>query len=136
MSRARGVAAQNWLARYLTVNGWPHAESVGSGRPGTDVKGTPGIAWENKTARAFEPAAWVRQARKHASDGLLLPVAVYWPKGVGEKSPEAAMAILALPELVALLHAAGYGEPAACKVYAACAVPGCTVEIRDMNGEA
>jgi hypothetical protein len=119
MSRDRGLRLQNALARYLSA-WWPSAESAGAGRPGSDVLGTPGIVWENKTAREFRPAEWVRQARHHATDcgcwhrpcapgcdeqtGFpAVPVVVYWPDRVGDQSPEASMAILPLPELVALL---------------------------------
>jgi hypothetical protein len=111
MSRDRGVRAQNWLAAYLAGHGFPHAESTGSGRRGSDVQGTPGIVWENKAAREFRPAAWVAQARSHARSFATVAVTVYWPVGVGERGADAAMAILSLPELVALLRAAGYGEP-------------------------
>jgi hypothetical protein len=74
------------------------------------------VVWECKTAREFRPAEWVRQARSHVraaeesnvGDPGDLPVTVYWPDGVGEGSPEAAMGILPLPELVELLAEAGY----------------------------
>jgi hypothetical protein len=108
VSRDRGIRLQNALARYLTA-WWPSAESAGSGRPGSDILGTPGVVWECKTAREFRPAEWVRQARGHvratvaAGRPLDLPVTVYWPDGVGEGTPDAAMAILPLPELVGLL---------------------------------
>jgi hypothetical protein len=104
VSRDRGIRLQNALARYLTA-WWPSAESAGSGRPGTDILGTPGIVWECKTAREFRPAEWVRQARSHTRSDEL-PVVVYWPDGVGEGSPQCAMAILPLPELVTVLVAA------------------------------
>jgi hypothetical protein len=112
VSRDRGIRLQNALARYLTA-WWPSAESAGSGRPGSDILGTPGVVWECKTAREFRPAEWVRQARGHAraaeeSNVGDLPVTVYWPDGVGEGSPEAVMGILPLPELIELLVAAGY----------------------------
>jgi len=109
MSRDRGIRLQNALARYLTA-WWPSAESAGSGRPGSDILGTPGVVWECKTAREFRPAEWVRQARGHvrAEPAPALPVTVYWPDGVGEGSPEAAMAILSLPRLACLLDEAGY----------------------------
>ena len=107
MSRDRGIRLQNALARYLTA-WWPSAESAGSGRPGTDILGTPGIVWECKTAREFRPGEWVRQAKQPAISRFLLPVTVYWPDGVGESTPAAAMAILPLPELVELLVAAEY----------------------------
>jgi hypothetical protein len=112
MSRDRGVRLQNALARYL-AGWWPSAESAGSGRPGTDILGTPGVVWENKTAARFRPAEWIRQARDHARAGYPdLPVVVYWPVGVGEASPAAAMAILPMPALMELLAAAQY-TPAA-----------------------
>ena len=108
VSRDRGIRLQNALARYLTT-WWPSAESAGSGRPGTDILGTPGIVWECKTAREFRPGEWVRQARAHAATAaarrLPLPVVVYWPDGIGESSPQCAMALMPLPELVALLAA-------------------------------
>jgi hypothetical protein len=111
VSRDRGHVLQRALAAYLRA-WWPSAESTPNGRPGSDVLGTPGIAWENKTARRFEPAAWVRQAKAHAISRNILPVTIYWPDGVGEGTPGAAMAILPLPELVDLLLAAGYaGQP-------------------------
>jgi hypothetical protein len=111
MSKDRGVRAQHWLARYLQTQGWPHAEVVGSGRKGSDLLGTPGIVWENKTANTFRPVEWVRQAKAHSwSDQV--PVVVYWPNGVGEQTPDAAMGIVPLPVLAGLLAAAGYGNQA------------------------
>lgn len=108
MSRERGRNLQNALARYLT-RWWPSAESVGAGRQGTDILGTPGIMWECKTAREFRPALWVRQALRHAAGNGNVPVTVYWPDGVGEGRPQAAMLILPLPIGVRLLLEAGYG---------------------------
>jgi len=109
VSRARGLALQNALARYLAT-WWPSAESAGAGRPGSDVLGTPGIVWENKTPRRFDPYAWAVQAAGHAKRGEL-PVCVYWPDGVGNRRPELALAIVPLPELVSLLlRPEGYPE--------------------------
>jgi len=69
MSRNRGLNLQNGLARYLQ-SWWPSAESAGAGRPGTDILGTPGVVWENKTADEFSPLAFVRQAQAHAKPKL------------------------------------------------------------------
>lgn len=104
MSRDRGLRLQNALAAYLR-QWWPSAESAGSGRPGSDVLGTPGIVWENKTAARFRPVEWTRQAQGHVRAGQI-PVCVYWPVGVGDASPGRALAILPLPDLVSLLRAA------------------------------
>jgi hypothetical protein len=107
MSRARGLVLQNSLARYLG-QWWPSAESAGAGRPGTDISGTPGIVWENKTAREWKILEWVRQAEGHARRPGDVPVTVYWPMGVGDGRPNLALAIVPLPVMVRLLLEAGY----------------------------
>ncbi len=112
MSHDRGLRLQNALAAYLR-QWWPSAESAGSGRPGSDVLGTPGLVWENKTSGSGNRniGKWLDQAKGHARGNRSVPhVVVYWPPGVGERRPELAVAMLALPELVALLVAAGYGK--------------------------
>lgn len=119
MSRARGSVLQNALARWLAANGWPHAESAGAGRNGSDVLGTPGVVWECKTAydfkRDFRPSAWVAQSKTHAmalaaggERSCQVPVVVYFPPGVGEASTEHALAIVPLHVQVQLLKEAGY----------------------------
>lgn len=101
MSRNRGLALQNALATYLR-SWWPSAESAGAGRPGSDILGTPGIVWENKTAHAFRAYDWAQQARGHARGGQL-PVVVYWPDGMGAASAADVLAIVPLRELVQLI---------------------------------
>jgi hypothetical protein len=110
VSRARGLDLQNALARYLRA--WfPHAESAGVGRNGTDVLGTPGITWECKTAANFKadfrPLEWVRQVTANLGQGNL-PVVVYWPAGIGEKNAAAALSIIPLGDLMIVLEQAGY----------------------------
>jgi hypothetical protein len=117
MSDARGRALQNALANYLT-QWWPHAESAGAGRQGSDVLGTPGVVWECKTARNFKadfrPKEWVEQSKRHAAayqdaiDVEQLPVTVYFPNGVGIAKTEHALAIVPLHVLMQLLKEAGY----------------------------
>jgi hypothetical protein len=122
VTRARGNALQNALARYLSA-WWPHAESAGAGRNGSDVLGTPGVVWECKTAvdfkRDFRPAAWVRQSmgfkpNQAHSEALAaslsrdLPIVVYFPPGVGETRTEHAMAIVPLHVMMQVLQEAGY----------------------------
>ena len=122
MSRARGNLLQNALASYLT-RWWPHAESAGAGRNGSDVVGTPGVVWECKTAndfkRDFKPTAWVRQAQSH---GICLdcgqpcmpgctepvPVVVYFPQGIGAANTANTLAIVPLHVLMNVLEQAGY----------------------------
>ena len=107
MSRARGNALQNALATYLRA-WWPHAESAGAGRNGRDVLGTPGVAFEVKTAddfkRDFKPTIWVKQAKANAAGEV--PVVVYFPRGVGEAHTGQALAILPLDWMMRLLEGA------------------------------
>lgn len=110
MSRARGNRLQNALAVYL-ARWWPHAESAGAGRNGTDVLGTPGVVWECKTAmdfkRDFRPAAWVAQAAGHARAGDV-PVVVYFPPEVGAANTGNTLTIVPLHVLMRVLVEAGY----------------------------
>jgi hypothetical protein len=116
MTRARGNRLQNALAAYLTA-WWPHAESAGAGRNGTDVLGTPGVVWECKTAsefkRDFRPSQWVEQSKRHMiapPEFLphLVPVVVYFPPGVGEQNTKHALAIMPMHVLMQLLTQAQY----------------------------
>jgi hypothetical protein len=123
VSRARGNVLQNALAAYLT-RWWPHAESAGAGRNGTDVLGTPGVVWECKTAadfkRDFRPAQWVKQSQSHAAfdadweetaTGDIvppLPVVVYFPPGIGAQNTANTMAIVPMHVLMRLLTEAEY----------------------------
>ena len=124
MSRQRGNSLQNALARYLAA-WWPHAESAGAGRNGTDVLGTPGVVWECKTAddfkRDFRPQQWIAQARAHAGcscdvspddppcdPACSVPVVVYFPRGIGEANTANALTIMPMHVLMHLLEAANY----------------------------
>lgn len=125
MSRDRGIRLQNALAAYLR-QWWPSAESAGSGRPGTDVLGTPGVVWENKTAAEWDVLAWVRQARRHTTARVFavlgedgrdsgqskyvsdIPIVVYWPRGIGEQSADLTLCIVPTGVMVRLLREAGY----------------------------
>lgn len=109
MSRSRvtrGMRTQLLVAEHLRANGWAHATSAGSGRPGTDILETPDIACEVKARAGLDPLAWVKQAEKDA-DGRL-PFVVFRPNGLGE-TPGRWVAFLRFDDLVGLLRAAGYG---------------------------
>jgi hypothetical protein len=110
MSHNRGLDLQNKLADYLAANGFPGAQSTGAGRPGIDILGTPGLAWENKTADEFRILEFVGQARANAG-ALDVPIVAYWPRGAGAKSVAHIPAIVPLAWLVRVLREAGYGDP-------------------------
>jgi hypothetical protein len=125
MSRDRGNRAAAWVATYLT-RWWPHAEKTPNGRPGADVLGTPGVAWEVKTSATWRNE-WLGQVAGYTAHtcqddhegpcrGFLLPVLVYLPPGMGEKSVAHAQAVMPLHVLMQVLTEAGYApqpkEPA------------------------
>lgn len=103
----RGMRTQKVVAEHLAANGWPFAESTGSGRAGADITGTPGLAIEVKARANFEPVAWVRQAA--ANPGL--PMVTFRPNGMGETSVASWPVILRLADVIKLLRLAGYGDP-------------------------
>ena len=110
MSRARGNALPNALARYVRP-WWPFAEATGAGRNGRDITGTPGVAFEVKTAddfkASFKPTIWMRQARANAK-AADVPVVVYYPRGCGEAHTPEALAILPVSWLMTILEAGAY----------------------------
>jgi hypothetical protein len=106
--KERGRATERIVAQYLAEHGWPYAEPVGAGRPGSDITGTPGIDWEVKARRGFEPKAAMRQQAERAKDGIV-PVAVLRMDGDGPASIGDWPAVLPLSVLVSLLHDAAYG---------------------------
>jgi hypothetical protein len=117
--RSRGWQTQNAVARYLRENGFPHAESAGSGRSGSDVLGTPGVAFEVKSRRDLDPLAWLRQAAKGAVHGDV-PAVVFRPDGMGLISIDSWPVLLRLEDFVVLLRAAGIAMevPAAAEIVA------------------
>ena len=103
----RSVSIPRGFARYLTA-WWVHAEATGSGRPGRDILGTPGVAFEVKTGgeEKFSPPAAVRQAVKNAGEDL--PIVMWFPPGVAEGSMDKVIAMLPGDRLMKLLTEAGY----------------------------
>ncbi len=110
MSRGKGNAAPAWVAGYLQP-WWPGCEKTPNSRPGRDLLGTPGTAFEIKTGAEWRPYHWMRQTQGYAADGELA-VLLYLPPGLGRAMVSDTMAILPLRELMPLLVAAGYApEP-------------------------
>jgi len=105
----RGYKSQSIVADYLKANGWPYAQSTGAGRSGTDVTGTPGIDWEVKARKDFNPTAAVKQLKERSATGVL-PLAVLRLNGQGEANIGEWVAVLRLADLVDLLKKAGYPD--------------------------
>ena len=103
------MRSQLVAARYLAVNGFPHAESTGSGRSGTDILGCVGIDWEVKARTGFEPMAAIKQLKERAKDGILGLVLMRL-NGQGEESIKDWVVILRFEDAVNLLREVGYGD--------------------------
>lgn len=105
MSRAKGNRAAGWVADWIRP--WfPSAERTPNGRPGRDILGTPGVAFEVKTSMTWRTSA-ITQAAGYAMPGEV-PVVVYLPPGCGERSVGDAFAIMPLRVLMPVLSEAGY----------------------------
>ena len=104
--RHRGYRTQKVVAEYLQANRWPFAESTGAGRSGSDITGTPGLAFEIKARTDLSPLAWIKQAEQNAG----LPIVAFRCNGQGENAGDY-LTMLRLADLVELLHEAGYGDP-------------------------
>jgi hypothetical protein len=105
--KARGMRTQKVVAEAFKEAGWPHAETAGAGRPGTDVLGIVGVDVEVKARRGFNVVAAMKQARERSADGTLC-VAVIRPDGMGETTISDWPAIVRLADLQQLMKAAGY----------------------------
>lgn len=104
----RGYATQRIVAEYLASHGFPYALSAGAGREGSDITGTPGIDWEIKARKGFDPMAAMKQQAARVENNL--PIAVMRLNGQGEANVGSFCVVMRLDELVLLLRKAGYGE--------------------------
>jgi hypothetical protein len=105
--KARGMRTQKVVAESFKAHGWPHAETAGAGRPGTDVLGIPGVDIEVKARRGFNVLSAMKQARERADDGVLC-IAVVRPDGMGEASTDSWPVIMRLEDAQRLMKAGGY----------------------------
>lgn len=104
------MASQRIAAEWFAANGWPYAESTGSGRSGSDITGMPGIDIEVKARRGFDPLAAMRQQSDRAAHGDLA-FAILRMDGQGPAVIGSWPVIIRLDTLTELLRAAGYGNP-------------------------
>lgn len=103
----RWSESQNLLAQWFRERGWPYAEPTGSGRPGVDLTGMPGLAPEVKArldaGRLLES---MRQARTRAGVAFV----IQRPRNFGPANIDLWPVTITLGEFTALLQAAGYGD--------------------------
>jgi hypothetical protein len=105
MSRGKGNRAAAWVADWLQP-WWPGCEKTPNSRPGRDILGTPGVAWEVKTGVEWR-ARWMVQALANTPPGELGIIA-YLPPGCGAASVGDALAILPMRTMLPVLVAAGF----------------------------
>lgn len=62
-SKAKGTAAESALVAALRRLGWPHAErlALGGSNDKGDTTGHPGLVFEQKDAKVWQAAAWLRE---------------------------------------------------------------------------
>lgn len=89
---------------------FPFAESAGSGRPGRDILGTPGLAVEVKARRGLDVPAWLRQAVKEAEKTADLPLLIWRPDGMGPQTVDLWPMTMPFGIGRELLREAGYGS--------------------------
>ena len=106
----RGYRTQRVVAERFAANGFPHAEPVGAGRPGTDIVGLVGIDVEVKARRDLNLVGLMKQLNARAQDGVL-GIGVIRPDGMGETTVGLWPVVMCLDDAIALLRAAGYGTP-------------------------
>lgn len=106
----RGRRAQRHVAEELRRQGVTSAEPVAASLPGTDVLGWVGVDVEVKATETASPAAWVRQVKARAPEGVL-GLTFYQPRGVGPASMEDWPVTLRWGDLAPLLRLAGHLPP-------------------------
>ena len=93
----------------MAANGFPHAQSAGAGRSGSDVTGLPhGLDVEVKARRGLVISEVMKQMKDRRGSGLQF--AVLRMDGSGPASIENWPAIISFADLVQLLNAAGLSE--------------------------
>lgn len=115
-NRARGIATERDVARYLRVTGWPDAErkpdtgwsTVDRTSPDAgDIRNTPGLCWQVKSTPELTGEK-LTQAMRQAADQAVVAGADYGivvHRRAGKSSPGLWWAYLPLGDLCALLGA-------------------------------
>ena len=110
MTSSRVVRARQTeaiVADFLRQNGFPYAERIPAGLPGSDITGCPGLNWEVKARRGLDLPGWLRQVSKREG----VPLLVSRPDGWGEAKVSLWPMTMPLGAGVELLRQAGYGTP-------------------------
>lgn len=121
-NRARGIATERDVARYLRVTGWPNAErkpdtgwstTDRSSPDAGDIRNTPGVCWQVKSTPELTGEK-LTQAMRQAADQAVVASADYGivvHRRAGKSNPGLWWAYLPLGDLSALMT--GQGRPPA-----------------------
>lgn len=85
-ARAKGTFAESMVVRYLQSTYWPYAErrALSGGQDKGDITGTPGLAWEVKSAKTLCVPAWLRETEAERVNAKAdYATLVIKPTGVG-----------------------------------------------------
>lgn len=105
--KQRGYDSQRIVAQYFREHGWPFAEPVGAGRPGSDLTGIVGVDVEVKARRNIDLTGTLKQQGERAKDGVV-PIAVIRPDGYGPASIDSWPCVMPLSVAVELLKRGGF----------------------------
>lgn len=105
--KQRGYDSQRVVAQFFRENGWPFAEPVGAGRPGSDLTGVIGVDVEVKARRNLDLTGTLRQQQERMVDGVV-PIAVIRPDGYGPASIASWPCVMPLSVAVDLLKRGGF----------------------------
>ena len=82
-AKDRGSVTQKWVAEWYARHIWPAADTVGSGRPGSDITHVP-VCVEVKARAGFNPLAAIKQMKQWARGEFGPGWAVMRMNGQGE----------------------------------------------------
>lgn len=105
--KQRGYDSQRVVAQFFREHGWPFAEPVGAGRPGSDLTGVIGVDVEVKARRNLDLTGTLRQQQERMADGVV-PIAVIRPDGYGPASIASWPCVMPLSVAVDLLKRGGF----------------------------
>jgi hypothetical protein len=102
----RGYDTQKLFAHHVRPL-FPYAEPTGAGRQGRDILSTPGVWFELKARKGFDPLTALKQIEVESEDDL--GIAVLRMNGQGPASIGEWVTCMRVDTLMQLLKEAGYG---------------------------
>lgn len=105
----RGYDSQKVFAEYIR-HLFPFAEPTGAGRQGRDILSTPGVYFELKARKDFNPTEALKQTVAPAVEAGAIPLIIMRMNGQGPKNIGKWVALTEVDFILQLLKEAGYGN--------------------------